>query len=364
MSYLAIGILILVGIFWGLQALFEAIGKATKETSARLSVDKSKNIIERNNEIIQKHLSQIYAKERAYYIENEVRDCIGVIAQREGLSDLVPKYREWLSDWEQRSDLPKEYVQLKDHLKLIFSTKHKELIEKEQNEQEVRVKEHKDLIASQGEKILTRNQDLISKFLEIAERKVSFIDEYGDESWEELSDEILACIKKLFFKEGIEINWKEYGKGRLFFQTENLEKIHYLKNRLEEMFRDYHGKQKTTLTEELNELSGVEFETHLVKILKSNGYEDIRGTPGSGDQGADLIAKKDGKTIIIQAKRYQGPVSNKAVQEVISALSYYGGDEGWVITNSSFTTSAKALAQKGKIKLIDGNSLKNIKNYL
>jgi Restriction endonuclease len=66
--------------------------------------------------------------------------------------------------------------------------------------------------------------------------------------------------------------------------------------------------------------------------------------PATGDQGADLIAKKNGRTIIIQAKCYQGTVGNKAVQEVISALAYYGGDEGWVVTNSFFTPSAKALA--------------------
>ena len=90
----------------------------------------------------------------------------------------------------------------------------------------------------------------------------------------------------------------------------------------------------------------------------------MRGTPATGDQGADLIAKKDGKTIIIQAKRYQDTVGNKAVQEVISAVQFYRGDEGWVITNSTFTPSAKALAHRSNIKLIDGKMLDNIGKYL
>ena len=47
----------------------------------------------------------------------------------------------------------------------------------------------------------------------------------------------------------------------------------------------------------------------------------------------------------VERKRDRGMVGNKAVQEVISAVSFYGGDEGWVITNSSFTPSAIALAQ-------------------
>jgi len=72
----------------------------------------------------------------------------------------------------------------------------------------------------------------------------------------------------------------------------------------------------------------------------------------------DLIAKKNGRTYIIQAKRYQGTVGNKAVQEVIAAVSYYNGDEGWVVTNSTFTPSAVALAQ-GRVRLVDGTSLQS-----
>jgi HJR/Mrr/RecB family endonuclease len=103
-------------------------------------------------------------------------------------------------------------------------------------------------------------------------------------------------------------------------------------------------------------MSGVEFETLIARLLKERGF-DVSGTPATGDQGADLIARKNGRTIIIQAKCYQGTVGNKAVQEVIGALAYYGGDEGWVVTNSSFTPSAKALAQKTNVKLIDGKKL-------
>ena len=43
------------------------------------------------------------------------------------------------------------------------------------------------------------------------------------------------------------------------------------------------------------------------------------------------------------------------MQEVISTVAYYGGD---VITNATFTLSAKALAQRSGVKLIDGNMLK------
>jgi restriction system protein len=71
-----------------------------------------------------------------------------------------------------------------------------------------------------------------------------------------------------------------------------------------------------------DELSGKEFETYLARLLKQNGFEDIRGTAATGDQGADLIAKKAGRTIVVQAKRYQGSVGNKAVQEVVAAVKF------------------------------------------
>jgi restriction system protein len=64
-----------------------------------------------------------------------------------------------------------------------------------------------------------------------------------------------------------------------------------------------------------------------------------------------LIVKKDGRVIVVQAKRHQKPVGNKAVQEVLGAVGFYSADEGWVVTSSSFTPSAKALAQKSGIKL-------------
>jgi Restriction endonuclease len=100
-------------------------------------------------------------------------------------------------------------------------------------------------------------------------------------------------------------------------------------------FKEYQEQQKLKPHEELSveALTGVEFEVYIAKRMQAAGFDVA--TPTTGDQGADLIAKKEGRKYIIQAKRYQGTVGNKAVQEVISALSFYGGDEGWVVANST-----------------------------
>lgn len=221
---------------------------------------------------------------------------------------------------------------------------------KERAEQAVREKE------KAKQELFDRNKDLIKKFLEIAERKVSIIDDYGDENWEVLPGEILTCLKKIVQREEDNIDWKKSLPDEYIWLRANLDKA----------FRAYHSEHqsKSSTRNVLHNMTGVEFESWVVKVLKENGFSDVRGTPATGDQGADIIAKKGGRNIIIQVKRYKGTVGNKAVQEVIGALHYYNGNEGWVITNSIFSSSAIALAQKCKIKLIDGHALSRIQEVI
>jgi hypothetical protein len=209
-----------------------------------------------------------------------------------------------------------------------------------------------------------KHKDRIEKLFEIAERKI-FIDEYGDENWNgafqeqgkfflkaaELDRESAssrASIKKAFNQKGT-VNIS--GLPGRYRSRYNLMVIRFFY---------YHKAQKARLAEvDFNKQSGTEFETYLAAVLKQEGFADISGTPKTGDQGADLIAKKNGRKIAIQAKRYKGSVGNEAVQEVAAAVKFYGADEGWVITSGTFTPSAKALAHRNGVRLIDGVALKN-----
>jgi restriction system protein len=69
------------------------------------------------------------------------------------------------------------------------------------------------------------------------------------------------------------------------------------------------------------------------------------------------LLHKDGKKIVVQAKRYSKDVGIKAVQEVMGAKSYYQADEAWGVSNSYFTKAAKELAQKGNVLLVDRDTL-------
>jgi hypothetical protein len=101
-------------------------------------------------------------------------------------------------------------------------------------------------VASTSEPILQRNHAIVDKFLEIAERKVSVIDEYGHEQWDDLPEEIPACMKKIAQREGRHLDLKEYAKTKRQFGSNDWsapmlnrlvpEEYVWIENRLEQLF--------------------------------------------------------------------------------------------------------------------------------
>jgi hypothetical protein len=207
-----------------------------------------------------------------------------------------------------------------------------------------------------AERLIMKYSDIVTIFLDIAERKVSVLDEYGDERMHLLDKEVDDCFAKIAGREGQ--NEMEVRKGlRKFGEAHGLPKeFARVRGMLREIFAKYHEEQKgrKRTLEELAFLSGVDFETAVGRVLLEHGWQ-VSATAASGDQGADLIASRGERRVIIQAKRYTGAVGNKAVQEVVGAIPFYGGTEGCVVTNSTFTPAARALAQKNNIRLIDGS---------
>lgn len=100
-------------------------------------------------------------------------------------------------------------------------------------------------------------------------------------------------------------------------------------------------------------MTGEDFETYIAMILQRIGYGNIQLTKGSGDQGVDIIAEKDGMKYAFQCKRYDKPVGNKAVQEVFAGKFFYHCHAAVVVTNNYFTQSAKDLAHENGVVLWD-----------
>jgi restriction system protein len=97
-------------------------------------------------------------------------------------------------------------------------------------------------------------------------------------------------------------------------------------------------------------MTGVEFEKLVAAILESNGW-DVTLTPASGDQGVDLIASFDTTRVAVQCKRSSKPIGNKAVQEALAGMHFAEASEAWVVSDNSFTTSARQLASSTGISL-------------
>jgi Restriction endonuclease len=96
---------------------------------------------------------------------------------------------------------------------------------------------------------------------------------------------------------------------------------------------------------------GHEFEQWVAGRMELHGWR-AEVTAGSGDQGLDIIARRDGRKIGIQCKRYDGAVGNKAVQEAFSGRAFHRVDTAVVITTGRYTESAKALSRKTGVHLL------------
>ena len=105
--------------------------------------------------------------------------------------------------------------------------------------------------------------------------------------------------------------------------------------------------------------SGGEFEEYLTTLFQALGYH-AENTKISGDQGVDVLVSKNGKKYGIQAKYYSQPVGNFAVQEILAGREYFKLSKGIVVTNATYTASAKDLAEKTQIRLIDGDELQQL----
>ena len=98
--------------------------------------------------------------------------------------------------------------------------------------------------------------------------------------------------------------------------------------------------------EDLDELTGVEFEQWVIFVLDRAGFTTT-ATPSTGDFGIDIIAEYRGQRFGIQAKKRKGKnVGNAAVQQVNAGCDYYDCPVAVVVTQSKFTAAARAQAER------------------
>lgn len=113
----------------------------------------------------------------------------------------------------------------------------------------------------------------------------------------------------------------------------------------------------------IDTMDGYAFEEFVADLLRKLGYEHVEVTPSSGDQGVDIIARKNGTRYAIQCKRYSKKLGNKPVQEAYAGKTIYGCSVAAVVTNNYFTEGAREAARSTGVLLWDRDELKQMIRY-
>lgn len=198
----------------------------------------------------------------------------------------------------------------------------------------------------------TQFKDAVSKHLPVLARKMNLLiteDDYGNiivEKWIKERSYYLSKLRYVPYS-------TPYYSG-----MDEMDQI-FMLDELIDSYIDENPSQ----SEFDEDLSPVEYEHLCADILRSQGWES-RVTQGSGDQGVDVLAIKDGMLLAVQCKKYSSPVGNKAVQEVIAGVGFYGANIGAVVTNNTYTPSARQLANSHNILLLHHDDLHTINEYL
>lgn len=110
----------------------------------------------------------------------------------------------------------------------------------------------------------------------------------------------------------------------------------------------------------IDAMEGHEFEHFIASLLRKLGYERVEVTPGSGDQGVDVLAEKEGVRYAVQCKCYSSDLGNTPVQEINTGKTIYHCHVGIVVTNRYFTQGARDAAKATGVLLWDRTKLEQL----
>jgi restriction endonuclease Mrr len=127
------------------------------------------------------------------------------------------------------------------------------------------------------------------------------------------------------------------------------------------------------MAELLDDLSGFEFEDLMEDVFRNLGYENVRQSTKTGDEGRDILMEEvvDGtrRAVVVECKHTER-VGRPVVQKLHSAVATHAFDgpkRGIVVTTGTFTNPAEEYAAQlrsnddpHQIELLDGSDLREI----
>ena len=112
-------------------------------------------------------------------------------------------------------------------------------------------------------------------------------------------------------------------KRKLEERRRNRREVEIQRQKIERQRREAEIARRRRLSEHWMSLSGDAFERELGTLYRHLGYQ-VALTAKSGDQGIDLILRKDGKTTVVQCKGYQSPVGPAVARELFGSMIHFG----------------------------------------
>ena len=114
--------------------------------------------------------------------------------------------------------------------------------------------------------------------------------------------------------------------------------------------------QRRKLAEHWISLNGPEFEQELGMLFRQAGYF-VEHTPSPGDQGVDLILRKDGQVTVVQCKSHRNPVGPAVARELYGTLVHFGADSVILACTGGFTQGVKEFVRGKPIILLSALDL-------
>jgi len=108
--------------------------------------------------------------------------------------------------------------------------------------------------------------------------------------------------------------------------------------------------------DQLGAMSPREFEQFTALLFGRMGYA-VKITTASADKGVDLFLERDGRSAIVQCKKYKGNVGQPTIRDFYGTMIHNKADQGYVVTTGTFSLPAQNWARGKQIHLVDGAEL-------
>ena len=150
---------------------------------------------------------------------------------------------------------------------------------------------------------------------------------------------------------------KQYEEARKQYEMAR-DKLEKEKRERAEWERRQRETKKLQKLANLRKMDPIKIEQLVAQAYGNLGWT-VRETRATGDRGVDAYLKRDGKTHILQCKRYSSsPVGAPFVRELIGTLVTERADGAILVTTSSFSKGAEEVAAKlDNVELIDHRGL-------